>query len=374
MIVNDRVIIKRLLDSRNGIHLTGYLSASDSVDKPLPEQLKTILKRAEGFLDPVMAPAEKEHFLRPVHQLLHSESTLSLMSGNIGIFRTRDSFHVLRLPVDVRLSCIVASSFHVKPLLKWFQSEQKFLLLGLSESEAHLYAGSQYSFTKWDSFKYRDASLQFALNSKGARRLTPLQRIRPLITLVHDWLDQLTQDDKPRLFVAGERHLTDVFIRARHYRNIERNPVWSSFNEAQLPMILDVIRKMNRREQMLKIDKSIFSLRHSQGVSSVSDLGQIAEAAAQGSVRSLFVAEDKEIFGKLDVATGRIRVHPEDLDHEDDDLLDDLAQAVLAYGGEVVIAAPSQLPGGGAVLAVIEQNSVQSSNSNSLKSSRTLHR
>ncbi|MEN9530512.1 MAG: hypothetical protein RI932_2385, partial [Pseudomonadota bacterium] len=62
MIVNDRVIIKRLLDSREGVHLTGYLSAAESENTPLSEQLKTILKRADAFLDPVMSASEKEHF------------------------------------------------------------------------------------------------------------------------------------------------------------------------------------------------------------------------------------------------------------------------------------------------------------------------
>jgi hypothetical protein len=258
MIVNERLIIKRLLDSKNGIHLTGYLSLNGLDEASLPEQLKTVLSRAEVLLTPVLSADEKEQFLRPMRQLLHCPSTLALMNGNIGLFRTCDSFHVLRLPVEVRTSCIVASSFFVKPLLKWFQLDQRFLLLGLSENEAHLYSGNQYSFSKLDSFAYRDSSLISDTLAKSARRLTPLQRLRPLIMSVHEWLDHLTKSDKPKLFVAGDRHLTDVFIRSRHYRNIERNPVWSSFSENQVPLIVDVIRKMNRREQMLKLDREIF--------------------------------------------------------------------------------------------------------------------
>jgi hypothetical protein len=272
------------------------------------------------------------------------------------------------------MSCIVASSFHVKPLLKWFQSDQKFLLLGLGENEAHLYAGSQYTLSKLDSLPYRDERLSFDITLKGARRLTPLQRIRPLMAFVHEWLEQLTRDDKPRLFVAGERHLTDVFIRSRYYRNIEKNPVWSSFNENQVPMIVDVIRKMNRREQMLKHDKSFFASRHRQRSTSLNDLGMIAEAAAQGTVRRLFVSEHQQIFGTFDIHTGRIKIHPEDLNHEDDDLLDDIAQAVLASGGEVIIASPEQMPSGSPALAVIDQRVEREPTSTRRKMSQTLHR
>jgi hypothetical protein len=257
MIVNNRMIIRRLLDSRNGTHLTAYLSLNDLEAATLPEQIRLVLKRATGLLDSAMSADEKDEFLRPVRQLLNSHSTLALMQGNIGLFRTRDSFHVLRLPIEVRTSCVVASSFYVKPLLKWLQMDQRFLLLGLDENEAQLYSCNQHSYSKLDSFVYRDSGLIVNSLVKGPRRLTPSQRIRPLIMSVHEWLDQLTKTDKPKLFVAGERHLTDVFIRARHYRNIDRNPVWSSFSANQIPLIVNVIRKMNRREQLLKLDREV---------------------------------------------------------------------------------------------------------------------
>jgi hypothetical protein len=41
------------------------------------------------------------------------------------------------------------------------------------------------------------------------------------------------------------------------------------------------------------------------------------------------------------------------MDHEDDDILDDLAQMVLALGGDVVVARPEEIPKGRTVLAIL---------------------
>lgn len=47
-------------------------------------------------------------------------------------------------------------------------------------------------------------------------------------------------------------------------------------------------------------------------------------------------------------------IHPVELDHEDDDILDDLAQAVLTAGGEVIVAPKDQLPTTSPVLAILK--------------------
>ena len=59
------------------------------------------------------------------------------------------------------------------------------------------------------------------------------------------------------------------------------------------------------------------------------------------------------IFGKINKDTGGLAIHPFHLDHEDDDILDDLAQAVIKYGGEVVVAPTDQIPSGRPILALL---------------------
>jgi hypothetical protein len=82
-------------------------------------------------------------------------------------------------------------------------------------------------------------------------------------------------------------------------------------------------------------------------------LFQIAKATAQGRVRKLIIAEETQIFGKFNAKTGNISLHAGHLDHADDDILDDLAQAVLAQGGEVVVAPREQIPRASHALAIL---------------------
>ena len=58
------------------------------------------------------------------------------------------------------------------------------------------------------------------------------------------------------------------------------------------------------------------------------------------------IGEDFNLFGKVDPKTGALTLHSSDLDHEDDCILDDLAQTVLAQGGKVIVAPQTQVPGG----------------------------
>ena len=83
---------------------------------------------------------------------------------------------------------------------------------------------------------------------------------------------------------------------------------------------------------------------------------QIAKAAVQGQIRKLIVAEGINIFGKIDKQTGGLAIHPFDMNHEDDDILDDLAQTVLAYGGDVVVAPREEIPKGRTVLAILNSD------------------
>jgi hypothetical protein len=83
---------------------------------------------------------------------------------------------------------------------------------------------------------------------------------------------------------------------------------------------------------------------------------QIAKAAIQGKVRKLIIADGINIFGKIDKKSGGISIHPAHLDHEDDDILDDLAQEVLAQGGEVIVASRDEIPKGRPILAILEKS------------------
>ena len=66
------------------------------------------------------------------------------------------------------------------------------------------------------------------------------------------------------------------------------------------------------------------------------DLTQVAQAAAAGRVATLLIEADRQIGGRLDSATGQVKLadqtHP-----QVDDLLDDLGELVAKMGGQVLV-------------------------------------
>jgi hypothetical protein len=194
--------------------------------------LKESLEEARAFLDVVLDPSEFDKFFQPLMDLANDVKMLNMISGNIAIFRSRGFFRVTSIPVSVQQMTVVADTFHIKPLLKWAQ----------------------------------------------------------------------TNKDLAWLIVEG------------------------SILEFEEASELGLARK---------------------------NLFQIAAAAVEGRVKKLIVAEETVIWGRLDRRTGGVLLHPVQMDHQDDDILDDLAEIVLSHGGEVVIAPADSMPKGRPVVAIL---------------------
>ena len=77
-------------------------------------------------------------------------------------------------------------------------------------------------------------------------------------------------------------------------------------------------------------------------------------------MRKIIVTDELSIFGKIDPKSGGLAIHPFDLDHEDDCILDDLAQMVLSQGGEVIVAKRDEIPKGRPILAILDDEVVVS--------------
>ena len=103
------------------------------------------------------------------------------------------------------------------------------------------------------------------------------------------------------------------------------------------------------------IEKALLEFRLAEdGNRTKKNIFQIAKAVVQGKVRKLIVTDELCIFGRIDQGSGGLAIHPFDLDHEDDCILDDLAQMVLSQGGEVVVAKRSEIPKGRPILAILD--------------------
>lgn len=339
--INDKIkSLRPILESSDGIHLTAYLSNQQDPGD-LPFQLRKTIEEAERHLAKALPAGEREKFLEPLRSLLEDPRVLDAMKANVGLFRTKNSFRMLNVPVDVESRCYVADTFHVKPLLRWMQFDREFLFVGVNADAAHIYRGQQTSYRKI-------GSLPLPPSPDGHHGTLPLW--------LNDCLEQLTKSTGPRLFLAGDKLLVSRLVRELKYGNVFRAPVALAFDEQNIADALLLVRTIQKAEARKTLELAFRELRSAEKAKLArKSIFQIAKSAVQGRIRKLIIADDVKIFGKVDMKTGGLAIHPYDLDHEDDDILDDLAQTVLSYGGEVVVAPKNEFPDGRVALAIVRR-------------------
>lgn len=357
MLAEKRKTLQPLLESSQGLHVTIYAVNRGDVTN-LKEQLRLGIDAAEQYLKPVLGTWEMERFLKPLRSLVHDTQVLQSLKGNFGLFRNKDSFRILRIPVEVQEMLVVATSFHVKPLLKWLQFDRDFLLLGLERGVAHLYHGNQFSLRKIElpgSTLYKKYGHAPGFNSNASGERERALRFFEHFELLNSWLAEHSELKKAKVFVVGEKDLVQSARQKLRYPESLKPALLTKFNPHKLGDICFEIRRILKRELSLEMDDVYFEF--NQALNSriaKNNIKQIARAAAQGLVTKLIVADGIHLFGKLNSKTGSLSLHMNHLDHEDDDILDDLAQMVLAKGGDVIVASRDQIPQGHPALAILK--------------------
>ena len=283
--------------------------------------------------------------------------TLKKFKGNIAIFRKSGFFKCISLPVEIEETCVVADTFHIKPLIKWAQQDQDFILVGLTFDGANLYKGSQSEFKKIDSAIYPDSLKR--LDGDGGHESLKEKRqqkkeLQHTMEWLSGWVDEFVNADNTTVFVAGNHEYVKAFIKNFRSEKLYPETIAPYYSEVNVFDICKNIRALLRLDSRARMNESLKEFAYAQKLKiAKTNIFQIAKAAIAGKVKKLVVAEDLNVFGKLDSTTGGVSLHALDSDHEDDCLLDDLAQTVLLKGGEVLVAKRNEIPMGRAIVAIL---------------------
>lgn len=350
MVNSTNKLLRSVIDSKHGIHLSIYVKF-DGNQALFQEKLNQLLLNAEVFLSPAMEKEERTKFLKPIRDLLDNHDSLSHIKGNLGLFRKNDFFRYVSLPIQLEETCVVADSFHIKPLINWAQQDQDFVLVGFAIDGVHVYKGSQSEFKRVHSISLpKKRKTPFAKNHELSR----LQNLSSSMLLLAERIEDLSRGQQTTVFVAGQKSLIAAFLRKFKSDALYPETLSSTFAVENVYETCQHIRALLRLDSRARLNEALkeFEFAHKSKIAK-SNIFQIAKSAIKGDVRKLIIAEDLHLFGKINFSTGGIALHALDMDHEDDCLLDDLAQTVLLKGGEVVIAKRSEIPAGRPIMAVL---------------------
>lgn len=314
-------------------------------------------REIQPLLHPFLALADDRDFWN------HSLDGLAVLGAG-GLFR------VYRLQRPVSELVVAAEGFHTKPLIQVLQSADRYHVLGLSQQEIKLFTGNRDALDEVEPAQGVPRTLTEAL---GEELTEPHQTVASYggtggsessMHHGHGGKESEVDIDTERFFRAVDRAILEHHSRPsalplilatlpehrQLFHQVSHNPFLVDEGVDVHPDALSSDELRTRAWQVVEPDylARLAALAEEFGTARSRSLGHdelapVAKAVVAGRVATLVIEADREIPGRIDIATGDIEL--DDLaDPEVDDVLDDLAVLALKMGGKVVIVPSERMP------------------------------
>ena len=321
---------------------------------------KNQLKHVEQILEAEdrPTPVERQLLLEPLHRLVDDRGFWDAQRRGLAVFRSPRVHWLRRLPRPVPAVTVVASSWHVKPLIRQVQQTSRFQILCVSLQRVALYRGDRHALEEVPLHRDVPSSMAAAIGepshvTKTRRTVYDQGETDPRDEQLKRYFRRLDQailehhrrEPLPTILAAqGQYH--GYFRAASHNPDlleagIHHDPFAHELDMARLgELAWDVIAPYHEQHCANLRERFANALAQHQALG---ELDTVAREAVQGRVDTLLVREDHRVGGALDGETGRIT--PQPLDEPDiDDVVDDIAEAVMRSKGRVHVLPGDAMP------------------------------
>lgn len=334
-----------------------------------PIRFRNLVKTLGDSLREKHRDRDIESLLAPFHALAADTEFWNQGMDGLAALGAPDLFRVYRLQRPVAELAIVADSFHVKPLLRVMQSADRYQILGLDRHEASLFEGNrdQVDEIALASAVPRHIEDALEIDAERERAIRTHGRVKPDAMGRHgasDVKNDAIDADTEQFFRLVDQTVLEHHSRPtglplllaalpehHHlFRSISCNPF---LVDAGIDANVKSLSTEDLRERAWSLFQPLYLERLARLVEAFgaaqakqqgsADLSDVARAAVQGRVATLLLQADRQLPGRLDPQSGAIS-QGELSDPQTDDLLDDLGEAVLRRGGEVVIVPAERMP------------------------------
>lgn len=339
-------------------------------------RFRNLLNQAKESLDKVFEKRQTARLIQHLEALVDdpSRSLWRHAKDGLAVLASNDGVHVYQTDYPLDDLVIVAESFHIKPLIKYFQFGADYYLLLLSMDKIKLLRGDFISieelsfpedvkirfdelFNDFDNTSNVSAGTFSGPDARFYGYSSKSENVEKDIVKYFRYVDEIVrkhfvdENPLPLILVSLPQHQATfrdmTSITTLLGCGIEKAP--DSLDNEQL---LIEATELIRAKQVEAVRKQLvdFELAESRDQGST-DPSTIARALAERKVSSLFVEEGKLLPGKLDRDTGALSYDNSDTPIIDD-LIDDFAQAAYIQGGKVFVIDSEMLPGINGVAAL----------------------
>ena len=329
---------------------------------------KNLVKEAKASLEKGMDSEDIKPLLFLLKTMEHDLDLWNNAKDGLAIFATLDEMIIYRLESDVKPVAIVSKSFHIKPLVAYYQAVETFLVLALEAESFKLYKGNHHEMNPLelnddvkttlseilgseytDSYQthgtYGGASDGSTFHGHGGKSdEIDIDRKKFFRAVDHFVLEAISKKLKhPMLLVAHKEHHHD-------FREVSNNPyllddrIEGSYEAFKADDLKEKIKEINDQRFETLVDKEIEHYHNIMNDNLSSDqLIIVIKALLQSRVETLMIEKDKIISGKLDKE--KLGIIKSDIDDpKTDDLLDDMIEHAYQTGTKVLVLDKEKMP------------------------------
>lgn len=341
-----------------------------------PILFKNLTKEIERSLAKTYKKEEIESILKPFEQIALDWDFWQYAGEGLAIFATKGECIVYRLQRPVKELAIVADTFHIKPLIRVFQSSDRYHLLGLNRETFALFEGNRYGFERVEI----DPSIPQTKKEALGEEVGEPQKAGAFsgagggatVFYGHSSKRDEVQIDMERFFRHVDRTVFEHFSNPMKlplflvaldeyhtpFHNISNNPY---LQKEGIKIAFDAVAENELKELAWEVIEPIYLAKTRKlverfEVARARDMGtdQIAEisrAAIANRVECLLIEADQIYPGKVNRETGALE-RSDSMEPGSDDVLDDLAEIVFENHGEVVVLPKERMPSDSGIAAI----------------------
>lgn len=334
-----------------------------------PVRFRNLVRRVESLLAERYDARRIRELVAPLAGLAEAVDVFTPGPEGLAAFRADGVLETYRLWPPPPERAVVADSFHVKPLLRSLQDRNRYHVLALGSRRVALFDGSERGLvpralpglpaplaaseaTESGSRGggrggARGGPGKVPAEGDGGRREETLRLFRAADVALREALTGSTP-----ILLAGPGGVLPAFREVCTHPAVFPEGVEGAVDDVGVDDLHERVLPTALRALEARNAGLIEDFRKAQDRGLASDvLTAVAEAAVAGRVRRLVVAA-KTLFGRMDRETGEVTLHAGQSGPQDDDVLDDLAETVLARGGEVIVLDAAKMPHEAAAVAI----------------------
>lgn len=301
----------------------------------LKECEKNLLKK---FQDKVVHSYLKELYEVEIGTLVSSKNS------SLAFFHSEEFTGFVEFPKTIYDNYFISKSFHLKPIFTWLQKEFDFYLLSLSKKQIKLFKGSVLGLElekEWEN-QDQDKTSKSIENWENFFRKTENE------------LDKIFSKNRTPVILAGLKEQVAFYKKINRDKDLVMMSIPGSINgkttvelKAEAIKILNDIFEMNKKNIIQNYhDKSAIQM-------ATDEITLVTQNAIKGKIKVLAIAEDRNLWGRINMFEGKVNLSREGASQFNDDLLDDLAEVVLSRGGRVLSLKQVEMPTKSPLFAIL---------------------